>query len=86
MTLDRVWRVLADARQSRMTAQGRTEEGDPWARRGTGAITVRPSGPDSLEWEEAGSWQAGDERPTSFRNRLRWTWDVRLGVIQLHHW
>lgn len=46
---------------------------------------MRVDGPSLLEWEEAGSWQESDERPTSFRNRLRWRWDVPHDTIRLHH-
>jgi hypothetical protein len=79
------WSALAEARTSRMTAVGRSESGDPWTRRGTGRISIHRAGLHLLEWEEFGSWQEGDERPTSFRNRLRWTWDVAQGTLQLHH-
>lgn len=85
MTLARAWAALTRARASRLEAEGRGEAGDRWIRRGTGEITVHPAGPSLLEWEESGHWQAGEERPTSFRNRLRWTWDVPRDTIVLHH-
>ena len=85
MTLTRAWAALTGARTSRLAAEGQGDAGDRWTRRGTGRITPHPTGPSLLEWEESGSWQAGDERPTSFRNRLRWTWDVPRDTILLHH-
>jgi hypothetical protein len=85
MTLERAWAALTGARTSRMTGTGLGNEGNRWSRRGAGAITVQRTGPCRLEWNESGHWQADEERPTSFRNRLRWTWDVSLGTIHLHH-
>jgi hypothetical protein len=85
MTAARAWAALTDARTSRMTAVSLANEGERWARRGSGEITVRRTGPCHLEWNESGHWRAGEERPTAFRNWLRWRWDVPRGTFQLDH-
>ena len=68
-----------------MKAEGQGEDGTRWIRRGSGEVVIHPTGPSLLEWEEWGSWSEQNERPTSFRNRLRWTWDAALDRVQLHH-
>jgi hypothetical protein len=85
MTLARAWAALAGARKSRMTATNLLGGDDPWIRSGTGMIEVTHPTSHQLEWAESGSWQEANERPTSFRNRLRWRWDVAHETIRLHH-
>jgi hypothetical protein len=68
-----------------MTAVGTASEGTEWRREGSAVVAVLTDGPALLEWRETGSWQEEHERPTSYRNRLRWTWDVALGTLQIHH-
>jgi hypothetical protein len=85
VSLTAIWELLGSVGQSRMRAEGSTGEASPWRRTGSGIVRVQRTSPLLLEWEEEGSWQQDNERPTSFRNRLRWTWDVSLGTIHLHH-
>lgn len=70
--------LLLGVRTVTLSAGGRTD-GPGWERTGAGRVLTRELTPDTVEWEESGSWSEGGPS-VPYRNRLRW----RIDGKELH--
>lgn len=78
MTAPGLHALLLGVRTVSLSAEGSTD-GPEWRRSGGGRVTTAAIAPDTIEWEESGSWSEG-ATSIPYRNRLQW----RIDGEELH--